>query len=318
LIPERQWDRAVEALQRSSEIAVCCHIAPDGDAYGSMLGLSHFLVRQGCRVWMSWGSPEITTTYQFKFLPGVDGIVTWDKIPEGIETFMSVDCADIRRLGLALPRFESAATTINLDHHISNASFGQINLVDPESASSSELTYELVKRMGGAIDAEEATCFYTGLVTDTGRFQFTNTSPRSLRTAAELLEAGADHNTIVARVYESVSFSQLPVMATMLSRAKLDDGLLYSWINQADVAHLGMEETEDFIDLLRGVREAGVTLLLKEQQDRCWKGSLRSRGPDVSAIAKALGGGGHAAAAGFSQCGTVEEIVAKVRGLLPG
>ena len=289
-------------------------MAPDGDALGSMLGLAHYLRRRGKQVWTSWGGQTPTVPYQYAFLPGAERVVKHDELPERVEAFIAIDCADKKRLELLMEGFEAAGTTINVDHHISNSHFGDINLVDPDRASSCELAYELVGHLGGSVDAEEATCFYTGIVTDTGRFQYSNALPETLRVAAELREAGADHLMVAQRVYESASFEQIQLLGTVLSRAKLEDGLVYSWLFFDELGKLGLEDTEDFIDSLRTIRDIKVALLAKQQPSGWWKGSLRSRGKvDVAAVAKTFGGGGHAAAAGFSFEGELDQLIRQVK-----
>jgi phosphoesterase RecJ-like protein len=314
LISPEEWARAVRAIDQSVSLAVCCHVAPDGDALGSMLGLAHYLQRRGKQVWTSWGGQTPTVPYQYAFLPGAERIVKHDELPEQVEAFIAIDCADRKRLELLIDRFEAAGTTINVDHHISNSHFGDINLVDPDRASSCELAYELVQHLGGSVDAGEATCFYTGIVTDTGRFQYSNALPETLRVAAELREAGADHLMVAQRVYESASFEQIRLMGTVLSRAKLEDGLVYSWLFFDELGKLGLEDTEDFIDSLRTIRGIKVALLAKQQPAGWWKGSLRSRGEvDVAEVAKTFGGGGHAAAAGFSFEGELDQLIRQVK-----
>jgi bifunctional oligoribonuclease and PAP phosphatase NrnA len=310
LIPEEDWDKAVEVLRSSKEVAVCCHVAPDGDAFGSMLALSRALEQLNKKVWVSWGSSTLTVPYSYEFLPGVDKLMTYDRIPERVETFVAIDCADKKRLELLTSRFENAGTSLNIDHHLSNSRYADINLVDPERASSCELAHELIKRMGVPIDPEIATCLYTGVVTDTGRFQYSNTVPETFRVAAELRELGADHLTVAERIYESASLEQLRILGLVLGRARLSDGVVYSWLDTKDLGDQGLDAAEDIIDLLRTVREARITMLLKEQPDGGWKGSLRSRGGgDVAEVAKSFGGGGHAAAAGFSVQGKLEEVI---------
>lgn len=317
MIPEAGWARAVEVLTNSGEVIVACHVAPDGDALGAMLGLGSHLEQTGKKVWMSWGSAVLTVPFNYRFLPGVDRVVPPDRIPQTVQTFVAVDCGDAPRLELLASRFAAAGTRVNIDHHLSNTGFGDINLVDPGRASSSELAYELILRMGGQPSPDIATCLYTGVVTDTGRFQFSNTSAETLRLAAELRESGADHLAVAEQVYESAPFDQLHVLGTVLSRARLEDGVVYSWLELKDLGGLGMEIAEDFIDVLRAVREADIAMILKEQPEGGWKGSLRSRNDtDVSVVAQSFGGGGHAKAAGFSFDGTLEELIAAVRGRL--
>src|SRR5437588_8385428 len=273
MIDEQEWARAVEVLKGCSEVAVACHVFPDGDALGSMIGLGHFLRRQDKKggsggvaapsgpespapeaatppkkkggsggvaapsgpespapeaaippkkkVWMGWGSPVLRVPPQFGFLPGLD--LLGGEPPAAPEVFVAVDCANVDRLDLLQPVFRAAGTRVNLDHHATNDRFGDVNLVDPGAASSCELAYELVLRMGGVPDAEEATCFYTGIVTDTGRFQYSNTSPATLRTAADLRELGVDHTRVANEIFESSPFGYLRTMGTVLGRARLED-----------------------------------------------------------------------------------------------
>ncbi|MEO7804267.1 MAG: bifunctional oligoribonuclease/PAP phosphatase NrnA [Actinomycetota bacterium] len=314
MISEEAWEQAASAVRSSEEVAICCHVGPDGDAFGSMLGLGSCLRRMGKKVWMSWGTAGLRVPPQYLFLPGIADVAEPDTIPDGIELFVAIDCGDRKRLEMLEDRFSSATNTLNIDHHISNDAFAKINLVDPRRASSAELAYELLVRMGAEINIDEALCLYTGLVTDTGRFQYSNTTPETLRTAAKLREYGFDHGQINTEVYESSSFENLRVLGLMLSRASLDDDLVWSWVGQADLAGLGLEETENFIDALRVVKDAEVAVVLKEQTNGEFKASLRSRGKvDVAAIASSFGGGGHARAAGFTVKGSVDEIIASIR-----
>lgn len=318
MIEEEDWKKAVDALMASDEVIAACHVNPDGDALGSMIGLGRFLQRRGKKVWMSWGNPRVGVPPQYIFMPGADEVVQPGDLPEQVKTFVAIDCGDVERLGVLKPRFEQAGTSINIDHHISNDGFGDINVINPQAASSSELVYELIKRMGGVPDTDEATVLYTGIVTDTGRFQFANTTPQTLRTAAELREVGVDHAFIATQVYESTSFEYLHALGLVLFRAQLEEGMVWSRLDRKDLGGLDLDETEHFIDALRTVRESHLAVLLKELEPGIYKGSLRSRGDvDVAAIAKALGGGGHARAAGFEMKGTPEEIIATIRSLVP-
>jgi phosphoesterase RecJ-like protein len=314
MISEEAWAKAVATLTASSEVVVACHINPDGDALGSMIGLGRFLVRRGKKVWMGWGTEGFRMPSQFRFLAGEELIGPPGSHPERPEVFVAVDCASVKRLELLRGSFEGAGVRINLDHHLSNDRFGDINLVDPEASSSAELVYHLVQRMGGVPDAAEATCLYTGIVTDTGRFQYPSTSPETLRAAADLRELGVDHQLVATRVYESSSLAYLHLVGIVLARARLEDGVVWSFLRQEDLDGVAWDETEDVIDALRAVGEGEVTVLLKEEESGAYKVSLRSRDSiDVSRVAKALGGGGHARAAGFSREGTVEEVFEAIR-----
>ena len=314
MIAEEEWARAAEALRSAGEVAISCHVSPDGDAFGSMLGLGLHLESLGKKVWMSWGSAEALIPDSYAFLPGVDKIVPQDQLPDAVELFVAIDCGDQRRLDLLTPKFLAAGTRLNIDHHVSNTNYGDINLVDHHRASSAELALELIQRMGGQVTPEIATALYTGVVTDTGRFQYSNTSPATLQAAVVLREAGADHLTVAEQIFESAPFDQLRILGRVLSRAKLEDGVVYSWLLTEDLDGLGLEIAEDFIDFLKVVKEAGVAMILKERPEGGWRVSLRSRTEiDVSAVAQSFGGGGHTKAAGFSIGGELEDVVSRVR-----
>lgn len=311
------WGRAVDAVTGASSIAVCCHVSPDGDALGSMLGLGMFLERSGKKVWMSWGSEAISVPPQYAFLPGLETVIPPSEVPMDLDAFVAIDCADIGRLEELQPAFAGAHVKVVIDHHISNAGFGDVNIVDATRASAAELAAELIKRMGGEPSADEATCLYAGIVTDTGRFQYSNTTVETLRTAADLRERGVDHDQVNIEIYESSSFMYLRVLGEVLSRAVLDGTLVWSSVKQSDLQGLGLDETEHFIDVLRAVRESKLAVILKEQESGEFKGSLRSRGQvDVAKLAQRFGGGGHQRAAGFTAQGTVEQIIERMKGYL--
>lgn len=313
MISEEAWSLATEVLDSSSEIVIACHTGPDGDALGSMLALGSFLSRRNKTVYMSWGSPDLNIPPQYRFLLGQSAVTRPDQIPSAPQVFVAVDCADFERLELLRDSFEAAETTIVIDHHVSNLGFGEVDIVEHGAAASAEIVYELLGRLGGDIDLNEATCLYTGLVTDTGRFMYSNASPQTLRIAAALREMGIDHVKIAEEIYESSSFNYLHVLGIVLFRAKFEKGMVWSWLEQKDLSGLTLEETEHFIDVLRTVQEAGLAVLLKEQPEGGYKASLRSRGAeDVSVIAKSLSGGGHARAAGFSSEMEPNEIISLI------
>ena len=314
MIPEEEWSRAVALLGSAERVAIGCHVSPDGDAFGSMLGLGLYLQGRGAQVWMSWGSAEIVIPDNYAFLEGVDGIVPPEQVPESADVFIAIDCGDVRRLDLLTPKYLGAGTRINIDHHVSNTHYGDVNLVDPARSSSAELAFELIQRMGGKVTPGIATALYTGVVTDTGRFQYSNTTPQTLQAAVALREAGADHLTVAEHIFEYAPFEQLRILGRVLSRAKLEDGIVYSWLQLDDLDGQGLEIAEDFIDFLKVVKEASVALLLKERPEGGWRVSLRSRDDtDVSAIAQSFGGGGHRKAAGFSFRGELQEAISLIR-----
>jgi phosphoesterase RecJ-like protein len=235
---------------------------------------------------------------------------------------VTFDSGNIERLGdLAAPASQ-AECLIVVDHHgVGSGGFGHINLVDPAAAATAEIAYLLIQSAGWKVDERVATSLLTGLVTDTGRFQYPNTTPATLSLAAELVEAGARPEVIGQHVYEEAPFGYLKVAARVLDRAQLDvkRGLVWSVLYSSDLeaAAMTLTDTDPLIDLVRLPVEAGAALLLKEHGPSVFKGSLRSRGKvDVGRVAGALGGGGHRNAAGFTFHGSPEAAVAAVQELL--
>ncbi len=316
-----QIDRAVEILRSARQVASTCHVGPDGDALGSALALARAAHQAGKEACASFGEP-FHLSERYGFLP-LDVLVPPSEFPDAPEVVVAFDAGSLDRLGELGGPAKEAETLIVVDHHISNRGFGDVDIIDPEAAASAELALRLIKELGWPLDPATATCLLMGLVTDTGRFQYSNTTPATLRAAATLVEAGARPELIGQQVYESVPFAYLAVEAAVLGGAALepDRSLVWSVLRTGDLerAGLGMEDTEPLIDALRVAREAEVTALAKELSDGTVKVSLRSRGGvDVEAIASELGGGGHHNASGFTFKGSPEEAIAAVRARLSG
>jgi phosphoesterase RecJ-like protein len=310
--------RAAEALAAAEEVALACHVSPDGDALGSTLGLAHAAAATGKRVVASFGSPFAVGT-QFEFL-GLGPLVPPERFPEAPDLMVVLDVAAPDRLGELAASASRAGTLIVLDHHPTNPGFGHIRVVEPGAAATAELVYHLLRRLAWPIDRRVAAALLTGLVSDTGRFQYSSTGPSVLRMAARLVEAGASPAEIGRHLYEWLPFGYLQVSGSVLARARLEGGLLWSVLFAADYekAGVGTEDLDLLIDDLRVAREAEVTVLVKEVTGG-WKVSLRSRGAvDVGALAAANGGGGHHNAAGFETGEDPGDIIAGIRRRLRG
>ncbi|MGH8935353.1 MAG: DHH family phosphoesterase [Acidimicrobiia bacterium] len=308
--------RAAEMLRTAGTVAVACHVGPDGDALGSALGLALSARRAGKQAVASFGSP-FGVSDNYRFLP-LEVLVPPSQFPAEPEVLVAFDVAAPERLGELAKAAKAAGCLIIIDHHISNKGFGDIDVIDPEAAASAQLAYYLIRTLDWPLDAEVATCLLTGLVTDTGRFQYSNATPEALRVAAALVEAGARPEVIGQSVYERVPFGFLHVEAAVLERSVLEPELAFVWsvlrIADLERAGIGLEETESLIDALRVAREAQVAGLVKELSGGEVKVSLRSRGAvDVEAIASSLGGGGHHNASGFTYRGSADEAIAEVR-----
>ena len=313
------FDDAVAVLADAESLVLACHVGPDGDALGSMLGLGLAAKAAGKSVTASFGTPfSIPEAYRFL---NTDLLVPPSQVPEAPEVMVTFDAGSKDRLGELGSVASKAGKVVVIDHHITNVGFGDINLIDADAAATAEIVVALLERLGWPIDEEIAAALLAGLVTDTGRFQYSNTTPRTLEAAARMVEAGARPEVIGQHVYEETPFGYLHVAGAVLSRAQLEVERRFVWsvltIEDLKEAGIRATDTDPLIDSLRTAIESDVALLVKEVDDGKVKGSLRSRGRvDVGAIAVELGGGGHHNAAGFTFAGSAEGAVAAVRSRL--
>ena len=313
------WEGVVLALREARTVAVACHVNPDGDALGSVLGTSLGLRSAGVETFPSWGASPLKVPPNYAFLPGADSLLQPQDVPR-VEVFLALDCGAADRLGDLEEAARSAPLTINVDHHPGNENFGDLNIVLMEASSTAEIMTFVLRDLGVSFDRDLATCLYTGIVTDTGRFQYSNSSPDVLRLAADLLECGVPAAAIAHEVFESAPFGYLKLTGRVLDRARLlrDVGFVYSWVTLKDLDETGvaLDETEKLVDLVRSTRAADVAALFKEQREGTYRVSLRSKGPrSVGAIARANGGGGHELAAGFTADSVDVAVAAIVDGL---
>ena len=301
---EPDWEGAAAALRDASSVVVACHVNPDGDALGSLFASALALEKLGKKVWPSWGTPGAVVPDGYRFLPGSDRFVACSEVPD-CDVFLALDCGGRDRLGELEEKAVKAPVLINIDHHPGNSDFGHHNIVVTTASSTAELIGRLIRDLGIEVTDDIATCLYTGIVTDTGRFSYTNSSPDTLRMAADLLATGVDAPAIALEVFESAPFGYLKLVGRVLDRAVLHapERFVYSWLKREDLDETGvnMPDTEKVIDLVRATRDADVAALYKQQEDGAWRVSLRSKGPvSVGALARERGGGGHELAAGFT------------------
>ncbi|MDX6438748.1 MAG: bifunctional oligoribonuclease and phosphatase NrnA [Gaiellaceae bacterium] len=305
----------VEAIRGRDRFLVTTHENPDGDALGSLLA-THLALRSLGKdsVMFLAGPAPLPGEYRFLALGDLQRELPADT---GERALVAVDCANESRLGADPAVLHQTPFAVNIDHHHDNSRFGDVNLVDADASSTGELLRTVFGELGVELTPELAEPLYTALVTDTGRFQYANTTPKALRVAAELVEAGADVHKVFQGVYESVQFAKLKLLARALERAQVYEGggLVVSYLLRDDFAEVGAVEpySEGIIDFLRAVEGADMAALIREPPrggSPARRISLRASHDeiDVSAIAHASGGGGHRQAAGFSSDASVEEI----------
>lgn len=310
---------AASVLSSAEEIDLACHVGPDGDAIGSMLGLGIAARNAGKVVRASYGSPYAGGS-GYEFLP-TGLLVPPSEIPARPDVLVVLDVGAPDRLGELAENAANAKTVIVLDHHVTNDGFGDIAVVDARAAATGELVFDLLDLLGWAITPDVANCLHTALMTDTGRFTYTNTTDRSMEIAAELLRAGATPQEISRHVYEEAPFGYLKAAALALGRAELhaDAAVVATHISQDDLNRCGVDwgDIDNLIDTLRLAEEADVALLAKVHSDGRVKVSMRSRGAtDVGSLAAASGGGGHRLAAGFTVEKGVEQVIDDVLGVV--
>lgn len=301
MIAEPAWRSAVDAIAAAQRPVLACHVGPDGDALGSMVAVMLALQARGADVVASFGDPFVIPD-QYRFLPGLDRLTKPEDAPRDPAVMITFDCGAYDRLGSLEPVAHAARTLIVVDHHRSNDAFGSIALIDPDAAATAVIARELLARLGAGLDPDIATCLYTGLVTDTGRFQYRNTTPAVHQLAAELIDAGAPQDDIGQAIYGTHPVGYLKVAAMALERLVVRDGVVWTWISRDDLTSngIGLEDTDALIDLVRTADVADVALVLKQQPDGTFKASMRSKGAtNVGAVCERFGGGGHALAAGF-------------------
>jgi phosphoesterase RecJ-like protein len=315
---ENELERAADLIAGSKTALILGHQYPDGDAIGSALAVAIALGETGRQVQASWPEP-FELPHKYAFLPGKDYLVRPGDARDADVT-ISLDCATADRMQELKDRALARPTLINIDHHPDNRRFGAVNLVEPEASATAEIIYRRAADLGLPINIDAALCLYVGIVTDTGRFQFSNTSAGTLEAASEIVAMGVEPNVIYENVYQSDSLEYIRLSGEVLMNAVYDSdlGLIYACLMQSDLKEFGvkMSETEDLIDDLRALKGHMVTALFKETGDGSIRVSLRSRVDcDIGSIARKLGGGGHRVAAGYtSGKKNIAEAVEELKG----
>src|SRR5918911_2021398 len=312
--------RAVaDAIRAHERFLLTTHENPDGDALGSLLAAKVAFDQLGKdSIMVLYGDAPLPGEYQF--MPLAELRRRWpDDLSERV--LLALDCANESRI--ADPDvLGRVPLTIDVDHHHDNTRFGDVNLIVPDASSTGEVLRDIFRELGVELTSAIAEPLYIALVTDTGRFQYTNTTPKALRLAAELVEAGADVHRVFQGVYESVQFAKLKLLARALERAQVFEGgaIVVSYLVRTDFSEVGAAEpySEGIIDYLRAVEGAQMAVLIREpprSDGPTRRVSLRASTDelDVSAIARASGGGGHPQAAGFSSELSIDEITEVVR-----
>ena len=318
---EEALSQALAEITGAGDVALACHVHPDGDALGSLLAF-HLLCRaNGMRSVASWGEPFVVAPH-YRFLPGLELATPPAAFPEHPEVMVTFDCGSPARLGELEGPARAAGQLVVIDHHHDNTRYGTINVVDTEAAATAVVVRHMAELAGWRLDRDIALNLYVGLLTDTGRFQYPNTTGRVFDLARELAGHGLPLGTITRELFEKHRFAYIRLASAALGRASLDRErrLVAAWVTAEDLSHydVAYDETEGLIDLVRRTAEADVSCVLKEAPGEGLRVSLRSvTGVDVSAVAAELGGGGHTFMSGFTSSWSIPETIERIRQLVP-
>lgn len=309
-----------ELVEGARRILLVTHVAPDGDAIGSMLGLAMLLRGQNkdCALACEDPVPDVYT-----WLPGSTDIV---REAEGFfDLVVSLDCSDVRRMGSVFHPGLSGIPLLNIDHHVTNTLFGTVNWVDPASVATAQMILELAEALGWPLSASVAACLLNGLVTDTRSFRTYNVDTAAMRSVLRLMEAGAELNEITRRALEQRPLASVRLWGMAIDRLDTDGEILWTEVTRSMRQQWGLDENGDagLANFLSGVRESKIVVVFTERDNGTIDVGMRSvPGYDVAAVALQLGGGGHPQAAGCTLEGDLpvvrERVLDEVKRSLAG
>lgn len=302
-----------EVLLGVKTVAIAGHVRPDGDCAGSTLAVYNYIKDNYEEVDVRLYLEPIPNI--FKFLRYSSEIRSEYTDEIDFDLFIALDCGDTGRLGNAAKYFEKAKKTVCIDHHVSNANFADLNYVFPEASSTCELVFELIDKE--KLTKEIAECLYTGMVHDTGVFQYSCTSAKTMNIGGILMESGIDYSKIVDETFYTKTFNQNKILGKALlnSELYLDGQVILSCITQKEMKEYDVlpKHLDGIVNQLRITKDVRVAVFLYENEDGSYKGSLRvNDDTNVAEIAAVFGGGGHVKAAGFSIEGPLDVVVEKV------
>jgi len=301
-------DRVLQEIRARHRFVVTSHARPDGDGIGSALACGQILRRLGkeAAVVMHDGVPRI-----YRNLPFADCAIQADSVPTN-DAVILLECDGIKR---TLLQGLEDCFLINIDHHVSGRNFAQINWIDSSVMATAELVYRMARLAGVPVDADIATCLYTGLMTDTGSFMFEGTGEHTFALARELVLAGADPARCARHIYFGHSTAKLRLLGAALANLHREGPLAWIWVTQEQMERFGAreEDCEGLVNYALSIGDVEVAIFLHELPDRRWRVSLRSKGAvNVSTVAEHFGGGGHKCASGCALDGPLAIAISRV------
>ena len=317
---ETLYEKFSEVINSSNDFLLITHVFPDGDAVGSLTALHELLRKLGKNVKMLCKS---MLPYQYKFIPGFNDIKEdISQINLGDKKFVCIflDCADENRSNLDLDKIrKNISCIVNIDHHMSNTYFGDIDIIDGDRAATSEMLYGFISgKHSSLLDYNIAISIYVGILTDTGRFQYSNTTAKVHKIISELIQYGIRPSEVYGYIYESDPVGRFKLIQMVFSRIKHVKhlNLIYSYVLNSDFKKLKIPfySQDGIIDLLRSAEGVNITALIKQVDNNSYKVSLRtSEGEiDLSEIASKFGGGGHKGASAYKDEGNLKTVMARL------
>lgn len=318
----KQINEICDSLKKANSIMIAIHESPDGDAIGSMLALG--MVLKGMNKEVVMYSVD-SVPVKLRFLDGWQNVTSDTKLIDGkvFDVFAMLDCANKDRSGSFITAFSSYKTIINIDHHVSNSMFGDLNYVPSNSSCTGEQIFEVVKLLldGKKINKDTATALLTAIYEDTGGMRYTSTTSHTIMVAAELVDSGANCAYVSENLFFNVSRQRMQLISRVLSTLtfELKGNIAYMVMKQSDLDATGAksEDSEGLIDFPRSIEGVEVAFIVKEVAQNKYKFSFRSRGKvDVNKFCSIYGGGGHKVAAGCSIQGDLDTVINSVLGEL--
>lgn len=313
---EQSLQQTRKFLLEHDDYLVVSHVQPDGDAVSSTLAVGWLLSCLGKKYTMLNEGP---IPQRMKYLWHAGEIVNLaeGELPRQYSNVICVDCADFQRVGLTQRYFANDALIVNIDHHPTNNGYGFVTLIKPDAAATAEILFDLLKTFQVEWNLDIATAIYTGLLTDTGGFRYTNTSPKVMAAVSELLAMGVNGPELAENLLEEMTLAQVKVLNRALSTLQLspEGDIAWVYVTQQDMLDCGAanEDLEGIVNYPRNIRGVEVGILFKVINEKAVKASLRSAGKvDVAALAQGFGGGGHTRAAGARIDGTLDEAISRV------
>ena len=310
--------KALAYIKRNNNFLITTHTNMEGDALGSALAFYRMVRKLGKHATVI---SDDVIPYGYEFLPGVNNIKRPKKTSVRVkfDSFVTLDCSDINRCGQVYRLNTNNLPILNIDHHISNARFGDVNWVDPKAASCTEMVFGLYKKLRLPLDKEIATLLYVGILTDTGSFHYTNTTRFTHRIASELLKYNLNISRIYKNIYENIPFDDLKLLNTILTGIKLSNSGKVAWFQirrgTLENKKILFDLSEQILNFGRAVKGVEVVALFKEnlKDPNQIRVNLRSQGKvDVNKVATYFGGGGHKTASGITISGNIRWATEKV------